>query len=103
MCYLPACTAWGSGLDAESVIARVDQILINDFELDPKAVVPSATLADDLDLDSLDGLDLVSSLENEFGIRVDDDRILDLKTVGDIHVYVRTVFEQTVLEEASPQ
>ncbi len=78
----------------EAVIQRVEQILVTDFELDASDVVPSASLQDDLDLDSLDGLDLIASLEREFGIRVDDNALLEMKTVGDIHAFVQELYEQ---------
>ena len=85
------------GADVDAVIARIDRILIEEFELEEDKVVPAATLQGDLELDSLDGLDLVVALEKEFGFRVDDKVMLEMKTVEDIHAYVRKVFT----EEAS--
>lgn len=76
-------------MKADAVIQRVDQILIDEFELDPAAVVPSATLRDDLQLDSLDGMDLIVALEKEFAFRVDEKAVLQLRTVGDVHTYIR--------------
>ena len=78
-------------LDVEAVIARVDRILVEQFELEPSRVTREASLQEDLEFDSLDGLDLVVALEKEFGFRVDDKTMLGMKTVGDIHDYVRKV------------
>jgi acyl carrier protein len=85
----------GTGIvDVDAVIARIDRILVEEFELTEDKVVPAATLQGDLELDSLDGLDLVVALEKEFGFRVDDKVMLEMKTVSDIHDYVRTVFAE---------
>jgi acyl carrier protein len=81
-------------VDVNAVIARIDRILVEEFELEADRVVPSASLQGDLELDSLDGLDLVVALEKEFGFRVDDKVMLEMKTVGDIHEYVRKVFAE---------
>jgi acyl carrier protein len=81
-------------VDVNTVIARIDRILVEEFELEEAKVVPTASLQGDLELDSLDGLDLVVSLEKEFGFRVDDKVMLEMKTVADIHDYVRKVFAE---------
>ena len=88
----------GGRVDIETVIQRVDRILIEQFELDASKVVPAATLRDDLELDSLDGLDLMVALEKEFGFRLDDKVILNMKTVADIHDYIRQNFSAKVAE-----
>ena len=41
-------------------------------------------LEEDLDADSLDAIDIVMSIEDEFGIEVPDEAITDMKSVGDI-------------------
>jgi acyl carrier protein len=73
----------------DEIIRKVDEILVNEFELEPGAVVPGARLREDLDLDSLDGVDLVVALEKAFGLRLDNKVVVEMKTVGDIHAYVR--------------
>ncbi|MBW2258186.1 MAG: acyl carrier protein, partial [Deltaproteobacteria bacterium] len=59
------------------------------------AVVPEARLREDLDLDSLDGVDMVVALEKAFGLRIDEKAVAETRTVGDIHAYVRTCFEES--------
>ncbi|MEZ4317037.1 MAG: acyl carrier protein [Myxococcota bacterium] len=80
-------------MEIQAVIDRVNQILVDEFELDPDQVVAEATLRDDLQLDSLDGMDLIVALEKEFQVRVDEKALLKLQTVGDVHAYLREVFE----------
>jgi acyl carrier protein len=46
-------------------------------------ITPQAKLADDLDLDSLDTVELTVSMEERFGIEIPDSDLADLSTVGD--------------------
>lgn len=80
-------------MEIEAVINRVNQILVDEFELDVSDVKPEASLREDLQLDSLDGMDLIVALEKEFKVRVDEKELIKLKTVGDIHTYVRETFQ----------
>ena len=80
-------------MDASDVIRTIDRILVEDFELDAEQVVPEANLREDLDLDSLDAVDLVVALEKAFSIRIDAKVVEKMQTVGDIHDYVRAIFE----------
>jgi acyl carrier protein len=79
-------------MSPEAIIHKIDDILIEEFELEPEAVVPDARLREDLDLDSLDGVDLVVALEKAFEFRIDGKVVVEMKTVGDIHEYVRRHF-----------
>ncbi len=81
-------------MDIQAVIDRVNEILVEEFELDDEAVVPEATLREDLQLDSLDGMDLIVALEKEFEVRVDEKELMKLQTVGDVHGYIRQVFSE---------
>lgn len=79
-------------MTTEEIIEKVDSILIEEFELEEDAVVPEASLREDLDLDSLDAVDLIVALEKAFGFRIDEKVVVDMKTVGDIHGYIRDHF-----------
>jgi acyl carrier protein len=76
-------------MNAEQIISKIDQIFVDEFELAPGLVVAESKLRDDLDLDSLDGVDLMVALEKQFGFRVDEKILLEMQTVGDIHDYIR--------------
>ena len=80
-------------MEIEAVITRVNQILVDEFELDKNDIKPTASLRDDLELDSLDGMDLIVALEKEFKVRVNEKELLTLKTVGDVHGFIRKTFE----------
>ena len=51
--------------------------------MDASAVTPEASFADDLDADSLDLVELVMALEEEFDISVEEEELSDVATVGD--------------------
>lgn len=90
-------------MDIEQIIARVDEILVREFELEADDIVPEATLREDLDLDSLDAVDLVVALEKEFEFRVSNEVLKDTRTVGDIHDFVRRLWaEKLAAAEGGP-
>lgn len=80
--------------NAESIIAELDRIFVEQFELEPDAVVPDARLREDLDLDSLDAADMLIAIEKRFGVRLDDQVARTFKTVGDIHGYVHQLVRE---------
>ena len=71
-------------------------ILVDEFELEPGDVVPEARLREDLELDSLDGMDLIVALEKELGVRVDEKELLRLKTVGEVHTFLRAALAERI-------
>ena len=54
------------------------------FEIEPDAVVAEAALYDDLDIDSIDAVDLVARLSEVTGIRVQPDEFKSVETVNDV-------------------
>ena len=87
-------------MTSEQIIEKVHEILSGDFEIEPGRILPEARHSEDLEIDSLDGVDLVISLENAFGIRADARVVGEMKTVGDIHAYVRSVVLDRVASSA---
>lgn len=70
------------------VPGQIDRILVNLFELEASAVTPGARIREDLDLDSLDGVDIIVALEKHFGFVSEEDTLARMRTVGEIHAYV---------------
>lgn len=79
---------------ADSIIAELDRIFVEQFELEADAITPEARLREDLDLDSLDAADMLIAIEKRFGVRLDDQVARTFRTVGDIHGYVHTLVTQ---------
>lgn len=68
---------------------KVVEVLAEEFELDPADMGPDATLYDDLDLDSLDAVDMVVVLEKTFGFKLsDEERLRSIRTMDDLFVFV---------------
>ena len=66
------------------VLARVVEVLVRSFDLAPEQVHPAAHLIDDLDLDSIDAIDLVVGLEEETGLDVSEDELKSIRLVQDV-------------------
>lgn len=64
--------------------ARVIDVLVDTFELDAEEVTPKAHLYKDLDLDSLDAIDLAVKLNTETGIKLKEQEMKSIRTVDDI-------------------
>ena len=62
---------------------RFKKCAVEVLAVDASAVTPEANFADDLDADSLDLVELVMALEEEFDITVEEEELSDVATVGD--------------------
>ncbi len=68
----------------EELDRQVREILITTFDLSREAVTPEATLFQDLDLDSLDAIDLAVKLETETGLKLVEAEFRSIRTVKDV-------------------
>lgn len=69
--------------------ARLRQIVVEQLGVEESQVVPSASFANDLNADSLDLVELIMSLEEEFGIDIPDEDAEKIETVGDALNYLK--------------
>ncbi len=70
---------------------KVREALAKQFELDPESITLDTNLIDDLGADSLDVVELIMSLEDEFGITISDEDAAQLYTVGRIVDYLENL------------
>ena len=70
------------------VFVRVRAIMSNQLDVDEDRITMESDIAEDFDADSLDLVDLVMSLEDEFGIEVPDEQVENFRTVGDVVRYI---------------
>ena len=75
-------------MSGKPIEQRVKDIIVEQLGVKPDQVVPSAKFIEDLGADSLDTVELVMALEEEFGIEVPDDQAEKLQSVGDVMKYV---------------
>ncbi|NCE63552.1 acyl carrier protein [Pseudoflavonifractor sp. 524-17] len=67
---------------------KVREIIVSNLSCDLEAVTMEASLTEDLELDSLDAVDLNAALEEELGFAMPDEVLKDIQTVGDIVRYL---------------
>ncbi|PKK91655.1 MAG: acyl carrier protein [Candidatus Wallbacteria bacterium HGW-Wallbacteria-1] len=67
---------------------RIKKIVLEQLNAEESAITESASFIDDLGADSLDIVELVMALEDEFGIDIPDEEAEKLKTVGDAIKYI---------------
>jgi len=67
---------------------EMKKIVADTLNCDPEKVTMEARLAEDLEADSLDAVELNLALEDACGVSVPDDQLTQLKTVGDIYRYL---------------
>ena len=70
------------------VLEKVKAILSEQFDVAEDTITPETNIVDDLGADSLDVVDLLMSIEDEFEIEVPDDDVEKLRTVGDVVKYI---------------
>ena len=66
----------------EELFARFRDCAVEVLSVDPAQVTPDARFGDDLDADSLDLVELVMALEEEFGVEVPEEELEGVETVG---------------------
>ncbi len=72
----------------EAIIEKINEFLIEEFEVSPEKLTPEANLKDTLGLDSLDYIDLVVVIESNFKFKVKPEDFTDIATFQDFCDYV---------------
>ncbi len=73
----------------DEIIRTINSALAKEFELDMEKMFSEANLFENLELDSLDMVDMVIVLENAFKFKITEEKeIRDIRTLGDIHNFV---------------
>lgn len=70
------------------LLEKVKSIIAEQLNVDESEVTPEAHFIDDLGADSLDTVELVMALEEEFGIEISDEDAEKIQTVGDVIKYI---------------
>jgi acyl carrier protein len=71
-------------MDREQILSMVKTILVNEFEIDEVDIVPETNIYEDLDIDSIDVVDLVVRLRAETGRSIEPDNFKQVKTIDDL-------------------
>ena len=70
------------------VLEKVKMILSNQFDVEEDSITLETNIADDLGADSLDVVDMLMSLEDEFDVEIPDEEIEKIRTVGELVAYI---------------
>ncbi|MDE2028571.1 MAG: acyl carrier protein [Candidatus Omnitrophica bacterium] len=71
-----------------AVESKIKSIIAEQLGVKPEEVTPNASFVDDLGADSLDTVELIMALEEEFNIEIPDEDAEKMKTVGDAIKYI---------------
>lgn len=70
------------------ILEKIQQILAQQFEVSAGSISADTNIVDDLGADSLDVVELIMSVEDEFGVQIPDEDAAELVTVGKIVEYI---------------
>ncbi len=70
------------------IFERIRSMLAEQLDLEEDKITLESNILDDFEADSLDVVDMIMSLEDEFGVEIPDEDVENLHTVGDVVRYV---------------
>lgn len=74
----------------EEIINKINDFLIDEFEVEEEAMSPEANLKEALELDSLDFVDLVVAVESNFGVKLVGEDFINVITLQDFYNLIET-------------
>ena len=80
-------------MQVEEIIQKVNEAIAEEFEVEVSSLKPGTHLGDDLELDSLDGVDLIAAMQRTFCIKFPEEEARRLRTMGDIYAFVEKLVE----------
>ncbi|MGN0632072.1 MAG: acyl carrier protein [Ruminococcus sp.] len=67
---------------------KIKDLIVDQLDVEESKVTMDTNIQDDLGADSLDIVDLIMAVEDEFEVKIEDEEVENLKTVGDIVNYI---------------
>ncbi len=71
-----------------TTLEKIRAILATQLDIDEDKIGAGTSIAEDLGADSLDVVELMMSIEEEFGISIDEEEVREFKTVGDVAAFI---------------
>ena len=75
-------------MEKAELIERINEVLIEEFEVEADVITPDADIKSTLELDSLSLVDMVALIESEFKVKIKCTEISQLKTFGLLYDYI---------------
>jgi acyl carrier protein len=72
----------------EEIVEKVNGFLIEEFEIEENRISPEANFKDDLELESLDFVDIVVIIERDFGFKVKSEDLIHIRQLSDLYNYI---------------
>lgn len=72
----------------QEIIEKVNALLVEEFEIAEELLTPEASLKEDLEIDSLDFVDIVVLIDREFGFKPQAAELKNVKTLGAFYDYI---------------
>lgn len=73
------------------IYEKIKNIIVEQFNIDEDSISMETSFRDDLNADSIDLVELIMTLEDEFDLEVEDDEVEDINTVGDAVNYIENI------------
>jgi acyl carrier protein len=77
-------------MQKNDIIKIVNDFLTEEFEINSDKLIPEANLVQDLDIESLDFVDIVVLIEKKFGFKVKREEMMEVKTLADLYNYIES-------------
>lgn len=78
-------------MNSETIETKVKEILLDMLDVSEEEIIPNASLINDLDASSVDLVEIIAELENEYDIDISDEDAASLRNVQNILDYVKKV------------
>jgi acyl carrier protein len=72
----------------DDIFNKIKKVLVEEFEVEEDSITLEANLFTDLELDSLDAIDLMVTLDKELGIEIKTETMQDMRTIQDVCDFV---------------
>lgn len=89
-------------MSPDEIKAAVNAAIAKEFEIEPARLVPEADLMKDLEMDSLDSVDLIAAMEKTFKVKCPEQEARKLRTMGEIYVFVDKLIAARTAAGAAP-
>lgn len=75
-------------MSRDEVVVKVNDFLIDEFELEEDQLSPGALMKEDLDIESLDFVDIAVIIEKQFGLKVTSEQMVLIKKLEDLYNFI---------------
>ena len=77
-------------MNRAEIVEKVNAFLIDEFEIEEDTLMPEADLMKDLEIESLDFVDIVVIIEKDFGFKVKNEEMTELRTLNSLYDYIES-------------